>query len=46
MGNNEGVDRLVRSDVVQTYPFEVAMNSVVGVKNLESMTDVEKLGLA
>lgn len=30
---------------LRTYPFEVTVNYVVGVKNLESVTDVEELGL-
>ena len=33
-----------RFEMVQTYTFEVAMDDVVGVKDLEPVTDVEELG--
>jgi hypothetical protein len=29
--------------MVQTYPFEITMDYVVDVKNLEPMTDVKEL---
>lgn len=42
MGKGKDID-LLGLGVLQTHSFEVTMNYVVSVKNLEPMTDVEEL---